>query len=49
MEVHKHTKAMKILKQRKQREVSNAWITMAKVLKSIRVKEETCVQNLRHL
>jgi hypothetical protein len=30
---------MRILRQRKQREVTNAWIQMAKVMKAIRVKE----------
>jgi hypothetical protein len=31
---------MRILKQRKQREVTNAWIQMAKTVKAIRVKQQ---------
>jgi hypothetical protein len=40
MEGHKQAKAMRILKQRKQREVTNAWIQMAKTVKAIRVKQQ---------
>jgi len=40
MEAHKQAKAMRILKQRKQREVTNAWIQMAKTIKAIRVKQQ---------
>ena len=40
MEAHKQAKAMRILKQRKQREVTNAWIQMAKTVKAIRVKQQ---------
>ena len=49
MEAHKQAKAMKILKQRKQREVTNAWIQMAKVMKSIRVKEQIAKENLAYI
>ena len=49
MELHKQTKAAKILRLRKKREVANAWILMAKVMKSIRVKKETLSDNLRYL
>jgi uncharacterized protein (DUF39 family) len=41
MEAHKQAKAAKIIRQKKQREVANAWINTTKVLKSLRVKEET--------
>ena len=49
MEAHKQAKAIKILKQRKQREVTNAWIQMAKVMKSIRVKEQIAKENLAYI
>ena len=49
MEAHKQAKAMKILKQRKQREVTNDWIQMAKVMKSIRVKEQIAKENLAYI
>jgi hypothetical protein len=40
---------MRILKQRKQREVTNAWIQMAKVMKAIRVKEQVAKENLAYM
>jgi hypothetical protein len=49
MEAHKQAKAMRILKQRKQREVTNAWIQMAKVMKAIRVKEQVAKENLAYM
>jgi hypothetical protein len=39
MQQRKQDKAERIIKQRRQREISNAWITMAKVLKALRVKQ----------
>jgi hypothetical protein len=49
MEAHKQAKAMRILRQRKQREVTNAWIQMAKVMKAIRVKEQVAKENLAYM
>ena len=49
METHKQAKAVRILRSRKQREVANAWINMAKILKAIRVKKELCQQNIAYL
>jgi hypothetical protein len=49
MELHKQAKATKILRSRKQREVSNAWIYMAQVLKTLRVKDQILKENLRFL
>jgi len=42
-------KAEKILKQKRQREIANAWIQMAKTLKQLRVKHEVMRQNLRYM
>jgi len=41
MQLRKQQKAERILKQRRQREISNAWIQMTKELKALRVKQET--------
>lgn len=49
MQLHKQMKAERILKQRRQREISNAWITMAKVLKALKVKKDILNQNLRFM
>lgn len=49
MEAHKQAKAMRILRQRKQREVTNAWIQMAKTMKAIRVKEQVAKENLAYM
>ena len=38
MQAYKQAKAEKILKQRRQREVANAWIQMAKSLKMLKMK-----------
>lgn len=49
MEAHKQSKAMKILRQRKQREITNAWIQTAKIMKSIRTKENILKENVSYL
>lgn len=49
MQLHKQMKAEKILKQKRQREIANAWIQMAKTLKQLRVKHEVMRQNLRYM
>ncbi len=49
MEAHKQAKALKILRQRKQREVTNAWIQTAKIMKAIRTKEEILKENVAYL
>lgn len=40
MQQRKQDKAERIIRQRKQREISNAWITMCKVMKALRIKQE---------
>jgi hypothetical protein len=49
MQMIKQRKAEKILKQRRQREIANAWIQTAKDLKSLRIKHQHMAQNLRYL
>ncbi|CDW85127.1 UNKNOWN [Stylonychia lemnae] len=49
MQLHKQQKAEKILKQRRQREISSAWIEMSKVLKALRLKDEIMRQNIRFM
>ena len=40
MEAHKQAKAFKILRLRRQREVTNAWIEVARTIKALRVKDQ---------
>lgn len=49
MEAHKQAKALKILRQRKQREVTNAWIETAKVLKTLRTKDQILRDNINYM
>jgi len=48
MTLMKHKKAERILKQKRQREVSTAWIEMAKVIRALRVKQGVLEQNLQY-
>ncbi len=45
---HKQDKAERIIKQKRQREISNAWIQMAKVIKSLRVRHGVLDENIRY-
>ena len=37
------------MKQKRQREIANAWIQMTKTLKQLRIKEEVMKENLRYM
>jgi hypothetical protein len=49
MEAHKQAKALKIIRQRRQREVTNAWIEEARKVKALRVKDAIVKDNLRYM
>ena len=49
MEAHKQAKALKILRQRKQREVTNAWIEMARIMKTLRTKDSILRDNISYM
>lgn len=42
-------KAERIIKQRRQREVSTAWIQMARFLKALKVKDALLQQNIKYM
>jgi hypothetical protein len=49
MEAHKQAKALKIIRQKRQREVTNAWIEEARRVKALRVKDVIVKDNLRYM
>lgn len=49
MDKVKRNKAERIIKQKKQRELGNAWIQMTKVLKALRLKSEIMRLNVKYM